>query len=244
MKAMRFHSYGASDVLTHEEVRRPEAASGQVVVQVAGTSFNPVDVAIRAGFLRDVFPVELPHVPNFDLSGVIAEVGEGVTAWNVGDAVVGFLSMTGPGAAAEYVTAPAEALAAAPRGGDPADAAALPSAALTAWQSLFEHAGLTARQHVQINGAGGAAGGYAVQLATRAGAVVTATASQRSQERVRAYGADRIVDYTNNPFLVALVDDGELRIEVAQRLPLTALVAVREDAAAGRLAGKTILTPA
>ncbi len=311
MKAVRFHSYGGSDVLIHEEVPRPDAGPGQVVVQVAGTSFNPVDVAIRAGLLREVFPVTLPHIPNFDLSGVVAEVGAGVSGWTVGDAVVGFLPMTEPGAAAEYVAAPAEVLAAAPLTGPLADAAALPSAALTAWQALAEHAGLTTGQHVLINGAGGAVGGYAVQLAKRAGATVTATASERSRDRVRAYGADRIVDYTTTPVpsfaggqrfdvvlnlaptdpaetarlvdlvadggvfvstttpgpedagrgvrtvrvfvrsdaaqlaeLVGLVDAGELRIDVAQRLPLTALAAVHDEAAAGRLPGKTILTPA
>ena len=78
MKAVRYHSYGDSDVLVHEEADRPVAGAGQVVVQVAGTSFNPVDAAIRAGLLQQVFPVAFPHVPNFDVAGVIAEVGEGV----------------------------------------------------------------------------------------------------------------------------------------------------------------------
>jgi NADPH:quinone reductase-like Zn-dependent oxidoreductase len=199
MKAVRYHSYGHSDVLVYEEADRPVAGPGQVVVKVAGTSFNPVDAAIRAGLLQEVFPVAFPHVPNFDVAGVIAEVGEGVSGWSVGDAVVAFLPMTAPGAAAEYVAAPAEALAAAPRTVELADAAALPSVGLAAWQSLFEHAGLKAGQRVLINGAGGAVGGYAVQLAKRAGATVTATASARSHDRIRSYGADRIVDYTATP---------------------------------------------
>ena len=163
-----------------------------------------MDAAIRAGFLQQVFPVTLPHVPNFDVAGNIAEVGEGVSGWRVGDAVVAFLPMTSPGAAAEYVVAPAEALAAAPRTGELADAAALPSAGLAAWQALFEHAGLKTGQSVLINGAGGAVGGYAVQLAAQAGATVTATASARSIDRIRFYGADRIVDYTATPVLQAL----------------------------------------
>ena len=310
MKAVRYHSYGDSDVLVYEDADRPVAGPGQVVVKVAGTSFNPVDVAIRAGFLEQVFPVTLPHVPNFDVAGNIAEVGEGVSGWSVGDAVVAFLPMTAPGAAAEYVAAPAEALAAAPRTGELADAAALPSAGLAAWQALFEHAGLKTGQSVLINGAGGAVGGYAVQLAAQAGATVTATASARSLDRIRSYGADRIVDYTATPVLQALagqrfdvvlnlaptspeetaqlvglvadggafvstttpgpedagrgvrtvrvfarsdasqlaelvarVDAGDLEIEVAERLPLADLAAVHDRAAAGRLAGKTVLTP-
>jgi NADPH:quinone reductase-like Zn-dependent oxidoreductase len=311
MKAVRYHSYGDSDVLVYEEADRPVAGAGQVVVRVAGTSFNPVDVAIRAGLLQQVFPVAFPHVPNFDLAGVIAEVGEGVSGWSVGDAVVAFLPMTAPGAAAEYVAAPAEALAAAPRTVELADAAALPSAGLAAWQALFEHAGLKAGQRVLINGAGGAVGGYAVQLAAQASATVTATASARSIDRIRSYRADRIVDYTATPVLQAVagqrfdvvlnlaptspeetaqlvglvadggafvstttpgpedagrgvrtvrvfvrsdasqlaelvsrIDAGVLQIEVAERRPLTDLAAVHDEAAAGRLSGKTVLTPA
>ena len=311
MKAVRYHSYGDSDVLVYEDADRPVAGPGQVVVQVAGTSFNPVDAAIRAGLLQQVFPVAFPHVPNFDVAGVIAEVGEGVSGWSVGEAVVAFLPMTAPGAAAEYVAAPAEALAAAPRTVELADAAALPSAGLAAWQSLFEHAGLKAGQSVLINGAGGAVGGYSVQLAKQAGATVTATASARSLDRIRSYRADRIVDYTATPVLqavagqrfdlvlnlaptspeetaqlvglvadggafvstttpgpedagrrvrsvrvfvrsdasqlaelVARVDAGVLEIEVAERRPLADLAAVHDQATAGRLAGKTVLTPA
>ncbi|MGC9540067.1 NADP-dependent oxidoreductase [Streptomyces sp. UG1] len=199
MKAVRFHSYGASDVLVYEEADRPVAGAGQVVVQVAGTSFNDADAALRSGLRQDIVPVTFPHIPNLDLSGVITEVGEGVTDWSVGETVVALLPATAPGAAAEYVAAPAEALATAPRAVEPADAAALPLVGLTAWQSLFEHAGLTAGQSILINGAGSAVGGYAVQLATRAGATVTATASMRSRDRIRSYGADRIVDYTATP---------------------------------------------
>jgi len=310
MKAVRYHSYGGSDVLVYEDADRPVAGAGQVVVKVAGAAFNPVDAAIRAGFLQQVFPVAFPHVPNFDVAGVITEVGEGVSGWSAGDAVVAFLPMTAPGAAAEYTAAPAGALAAAPRTVELADAAALPSAGLTAWQALFEHAEVKAGQSVLINGAGGAVGGYAVQLAKQAGATVTATAGARSIDRIRSYRGDQIVDYTATPLLqavaghqfdvvlnlvrtspeetaqlvdlvadggafvstttpgpqdagrrvrtvqmfvrsdaaqlaglVARVDAGDLQIEVAGRRPLTDLAAVHDQAAAGRLAGKTVVTP-
>jgi NADPH:quinone reductase-like Zn-dependent oxidoreductase len=268
--------------------------------------------------MQQVFPLAFPHIPNFDVAGVVAEAGAGVSGWSAGDAVVAFLPMTAPGAAAEYVAAPAEVLAAAPRTVDLADAAALPSAGLTAWQSLFEHAGLKDGQSVLINGAGGAVGGYAVQLAKQAGATVIATASAHSADRVRSYGADQIIDYTATPIaravaghqfdvvlhlaptssdltptspeeiaqlvdlvadggafvstttpgpedagrdvrtvrvftrsdpdqlaeLVTRVDAGDLRIDVAARLPLADLAAVHDQAAARRLPGKTILIPA
>ncbi len=324
MKAVRYHSYGDSDVLVYEEADRPVAGPGQVVIKVAGTAFNPLDVAIRGGFVQEVFPVAFPHIPNYDVAGTIAEIGgrrvrgdgspqlsDATTGWSVGDAVVAFLPMTAPGAAAEYVAAPVETLAAAPRSVDLANAAALPSVALTAWQSLFEHAGLKAGQSILINGAGGAVGGYAVQLAKQAGGVtVTATASARSIGRLRSYGADRVIDRTATPLpqavagqqfdvvldlvrtspeetvrlaalavdggafvsttfpdlndagrgvrvvpvsvrgdaaqlaeLVARVDAGDLKIDVAAQRPLTDLRAVHDEAVSGRLSGKTVLIP-
>jgi NADPH:quinone reductase-like Zn-dependent oxidoreductase len=207
MKAVRYHSYGDSGVLAYEDADRPVAGPGQVVVEVAGAAFNPVDVAIRAGFLQQVFPVTFPSTPNFDVSGVIADVGEGVSGWSAGDAVVAFLPMTGPGAAAEFAVVPAELLAAAPRTVELPDAAALPSSGLTAWQALHEDAGLTAGQTILVNGAGGAVGGYAVQLAKQAGATVTATAGTRSASRVRSYGADRVIDYTATPLPQAVTGE-------------------------------------
>ena len=246
------------------------------------------------------------------MAGTIAELGDGVTGRSVGEAVVALLPMDADGAAAEYVLAPADVLAAAPRSVALADAAALPTVGLTAWQALLEVAGLTAGQTILINGAGGAVGGYAVQLAKEAGAIVTATASARSVDRLRGYGADRIIDYIDytrtpitvagQPFdvvlnlvstspeetealigvvadggfhvgtmtsgtedsargvrarrvfvrsdadqlagLVSRVDAGQLRIDVADRRPLTEAAAVHAASDAGRLPGKTILFPA
>jgi NADPH:quinone reductase-like Zn-dependent oxidoreductase len=205
MKAVRYHRYGDSDVLQYEEAPRPVPGPGQVLVKVAATSFNPVDAGIRGGYLAQVYDITFPHVPGVDLAGTVADVGEQVQGWQVGDAVVAFLPLDADGAAAEYALAPAESLAAAPTTVPLADAAALPEAALTAWQSLFEIAGLSAGQTVLINGASGAVGGYAVQLAKQAGAIVTATAKTRDAERLRGYGADRIVDYldyTQSPLAV------------------------------------------
>ncbi len=125
MKAVRFHGYGGSDVLVHEDADRPVAGPGQVVLRVAGAAFNPVDTVIRAGVPAELFPVAFPHTPNYDVAGVVAEVGPGVAGWYEGEAVVGFLPMTAPGAAAEYVAAPAEVLAAAPRTADLAVAGTL-----------------------------------------------------------------------------------------------------------------------
>ncbi|WP_067657909.1 NADP-dependent oxidoreductase [Nocardia harenae] len=218
MKAVRFHEYGGSDVLVIEEVERPAAGPGQVVVRVAGTSFNPVDAAIRAGFMRDPLPLTLPHIPNLDVAGVIEELGPGVAGYAVGDAVIALLPMGIPGPAAEYVAIPAEALAPAPRTVDLAVAAALPATGLTAHQALFGHGGLTAGQRVLINGAGGSVGGFAVQLAAAAGAEVTATASPRSRERVERYGAHRVVDHTATP-VTALTERFDLVLNLVRNDP-------------------------
>lgn len=205
MKAARFHRYGDSDVLQYEDVARPTPGVGQVLVKVAGTSFNPVDAGIRGGYLSEVFAITFPHVPGIDVAGTIAEIGEEVMGWNIGDAVVGLLPMDADGAAADYVRAPAEVLTAAPRSVELADSAVLPTVGLTAWQALFDIAGLKSGQTILINGAGGAVGGYAVQLAKQAGAFVTATAHARSADRLRGYGADRLInyiEYTTAPFAV------------------------------------------
>jgi NADPH:quinone reductase-like Zn-dependent oxidoreductase len=197
MKAVRFFTYGGPEVLRYEDVERPRPAAGQVLVRVAGTSFNRVDDALRAGFLQQALPLALPHTPGIDVAGTVEELGADVAHWSPGDAVIGLLPLTENGAAAEFVVASADVLAAAPTRIPLPDAAAIPTAALTAWQGLFEHADLKVGQRLLINGAGGGVGGYAIQFAKQAGAVVIATASQRSRDVVHALGADHIVDYTS-----------------------------------------------
>src|SRR3954452_3167302 len=307
MKAVRFYEFGDSDVLRYEDVEQPHPGAGEVRIRVAATSFNPVDDGIRGGYLQGPFPVVLPHTPGIDVAGTVDAVGDAVSNVAVGDTVVGFLPIVADGAAAEYVIAPAEILAPAPTSIPLADAAALPMVGLTAWQALFDDAELTAGQRVLINGAGGAVGGYAVQLGKRIGAHVIATASPRSSDRVRSAGADEVIDHTTTEVtvaepvdvllnlaritpeelvalvasvraggvvvntvptiptsgdeergvravgvfvrsdaeqlsrLVALVDRGELRVDVTERVPLAELPALHDKAAAGALSGKAII---
>lgn len=309
MKAVHFHRYGGSDVLEYTDAPRPVPGPGQVLIRVAATSFNPVDAGIRGGYLADAFAVAFPHVPGIDVAGTIDELGAGVGGWAVGDTVIGLLPLDTDGAAAEYAIAAADSLTAAPRTLPLADAAALPAVGLTAWQALFDTAELTAGQSILINGAGGAVGGYAVQLAKRAGAVVTATASARSADRLHGYGVDRVIDYldyagdplagehvdvvlnlvsttpdetavlaglvadggflvgtmTSGPEdaaprirttrifvrsdpaqlagLVGRVDSGELRVDIADRRPLSHAALIHDASDANALPGKTILFP-
>ena len=213
MKAVRFHEFGGPEVLRYEEADRPVAGAGEVLIRVAGSAFSPADAGIRGGTLP--FPVTLPHVPGYDVSGTIDAVGDGVTDLRVGDTVVGFIPMGADGSAAEYVVAPADVLAAAPSSIDLADAAALPSVALTAWQALFELAELTNGQRLLITGAGGAVGGYAIQLAKRAGAYVIATASPRSHDSVAAAGADEVIDHTSSTVLGSVTEPVDVLLNLA-----------------------------
>ncbi|WP_382306584.1 NADP-dependent oxidoreductase [Herbiconiux sp. UC225_62] len=224
MKAVRFHQHGAPSVLQVEDVEIPTPSTGEVRIRVAGAGFNPADNGIRAGFLP--IPVTLPHTPGFDVSGTIDALGDDVSSLAVGDAVIGFLPMTAPGAAAEYVIAPASVLVAAPTSIPLADAAAIPSAALTATQALFDEAGLKEGQRVLIVGAGGTVGGFAVQLAKRAGAHVIATASPRSSASVWAAGADEIVDHTASTVLEEVSEPVDVLLNLAPIDPeeFTALV--------------------
>jgi NADPH:quinone reductase-like Zn-dependent oxidoreductase len=196
MKAVRYHEYGDESVLRHEETERPTPGPGQVLLQVAGTAFNPVDVAIRAGYLSQGLPLSFPHVPGFDVAGTVVELGDGVQEPHLGDEVIAFLPMDRDGAAAEYVVTAADLLVTAPLRLALSDAAALPSAALTAYQALHEHVQIRSGQRLLVNGAGGSVGGLAVQLAKEAGASVTAVVGPADADRVRRYGADRLVDRT------------------------------------------------
>jgi NADPH:quinone reductase-like Zn-dependent oxidoreductase len=208
MKAVQFHEVGGPDVLQYGEVEQPVPADGQVRIKVAASAFSAADAGMRGGFLP--IPIELPHVPGYDVSGTVDALGAGVDGLAVGDAVIGFLPMERDGGAAEYVVAPAEALVAAPTSIPLADAAALPSVALTAWQALFDEGGLEANQRVLIVGAGGVVGKYAIRLAKRSGVQVVATASPRSIDAVRAAGADQIIDHTVSDVLDVV--DGQVDV--------------------------------
>lgn len=229
MKAVRFHEVGGPEVLRIEQIDQPTPAAGQVRLRVAASAFNAADNGMRAGFLP--IPVKLPHVPGYDVSGTIDAIGDGVEGFAVGDAVIGFLPMTDDGGAAEYVVAPADSIVAAPMSVPLADAAALPSVALTARQALFDDGGLEAGQRVLIVGAGGVVGKYAIALAKRAGASVIATASPRSADAVRAAGADEIIDHTQSTVQDAVTDQVDLLLNLAPIEPdeFTALVGLVRD---------------
>ena len=173
--------------LTSQSIPVPDPGPGEVLVEVRAT-------AITAGELA--WPETWPAIPCHDLSGVVAATGPGADGWHPGDVVYGLVGFDRPGAAAEYVTAPAADLAAKPACVDHLAAAAVPLGALTAWQALHQHARLQPGQHVLVHGGAGGVGAYAVQLAALHGARVSATASARDLAFVAGLGARDVLDYS------------------------------------------------
>ena len=219
MKAIRFHQYGDAEVLRYEDAPVPVPGTGQVRVRVAATTFNGVDGNIRAGLMQGPMPLTLPHTPGLDVSGTVDAIGDEVSSLRIGDEVIGFLPFVVDGAAAEYVVADAETLASAPTSIPLADAAALPVVGLTAWQALFEHAGLRSGQRILVNGASGAVGGYAVQLAKATGAHVIATGGAGSREHLTARGADEVIDHTTTDLSTAAIEPVDVLLNLAPITP-------------------------
>ncbi|PZF12044.1 NADP-dependent oxidoreductase [Curtobacterium sp. MCPF17_011] len=232
MKAVQFQEIGGPEVLRYFDVAQPVPAEGEVRVRVAASAFSAADAGMRAGALP--IPIVLPHVPGYDVSGTVDAVGAGVEGLTVGDTVIGFLPMERDGGAAEYVVAPADVLVPAPTSIPLADAAALPSVALTAWQALVDDGRLQAGQRLLVVGAGGVVGKYAVQLAKQLGAHVVATASPRSADAVWAAGADEVVDHTTTDLLDAVTEPVDVLLNLAPLDPaeFTRLVALVGDGGA------------
>ncbi|WP_293699719.1 NADP-dependent oxidoreductase [uncultured Agrococcus sp.] len=202
MWAVQQEELGGTDVLQMVEIPRPRPGISEILVRVHAASVNPTDWKHRATgrFLDDP-----PFVLGWDLSGVVEAVGLGVTLFKPGDEVFGMLPYPhGVGAHAEYVVGPARAFAHKPGSLDHVHAGAIPLAALTAWQSLVDTAGLSSGDRVLIHAAGGGVGHLAVQIAKARGAYVIGTASAQKHDFVRELGADEVVDYRQVDFAEAV----------------------------------------
>ena len=203
MNAMMLPRFGGADEFRMEQIERPTPQSGEVLVRIAGTSVNPVDVKARAGEILQMFPPErLPLLLGFDASGRVEALGAGVTEWKVGDAVYGFpgadagtLASYSRGTFAQYVCLRADEIAAAPQSLPLAEVGAVPLAAMTAWHGLMTQGEMKSGQRVLIRGGSGGVGHFAVQFAHCLGAQVYATASAKNQDFLRELGADVAIDY-------------------------------------------------
>lgn len=195
MKAVRIHSYGGPEVLVYEEVPRPQPEQGEVLVRVEAAAVNPVDWKVREGYLKEMLDHSLPLIMGWDMSGVVATTGPGVTRFKAGDEVFSRPDLLRDGTYAEYVVIREAEVAFKPKSVDHLHAAAIPLAGLTAWKSIIDAAGLTPGQRILIHGAAGGVGSYAVQLAKWRGAHVIATASDYNHDYLLELGADEVIDY-------------------------------------------------
>lgn len=202
MKAVVLKEQGGAENLVLQELDTPQPKSDEVLVQVHALSINPVDIKTRkGGALYASLKEQPPVILGWDISGMVVAVGSEVNRFRVGDAVFGMVNFPGHGRAyAEYVTAPAAHLALKPSTVTHAQAAATTLAALTAWQVLFDEAGLASGQHVLVHAAAGGVGHFAVQLARHAGARVSGTASEANARFLADLGIDHHIDYTAKNF--------------------------------------------
>lgn len=204
MKAIVHHRYGTPDVLALEDVDRPVAGDDQVLVRVTAASLNALDWHFTTGtpyLMRLTSGLRAPkrQTLGVDVAGTVEAVGANVTTFQPGDEVFGI----GSGSCAEYVVVSAMRIVHKPAELSFEQAAAVPTAAVTALQALRDRGQVEAGQKVLVNGAAGGVGTYAVQIAKALGAEVTAVCSTRNVDAVRSLGADRVIDYSKDDFVTS-----------------------------------------
>ena len=198
MKAIVAHEYGGPNVLKYEDAPRPEPKENEVLVRAMACGVNPADPLVVSGQFAQQFGTHLPLIPGYDVAGVVEKTGAKVTKLKVGDGVYGY-ALFGGGWAEYAVLAEGEA-AIKPKSLTYVEAAAVPLAALTAWQALIDAAKLSAGQTALIHGGSGGVGSFAIQIAKARSARVIATASMANQDLLKQLGADMAIDYTKIKF--------------------------------------------
>lgn len=222
MTVIRTTEIGGPEVLVPATVPRPVALSNEVLVRVYAAGVNPVDWKIRGGVFPDGGLGKPPFVQGWDVAGVV-ESGPRVTRFAPGDEVYGLIWFPRQGGGyGEYVAAPARQFARKPKNLSFAEAAALPLAGLTAWQTLIDVADLQPGQKVLITAAAGGVGHLAAQIAKSRGAIVTGTATEAKHNFLRSVGVDHPIDYTTVD-VAAEVNDQDVVLDMlggAHSLPL------------------------
>jgi NADPH:quinone reductase-like Zn-dependent oxidoreductase len=199
MKAVLLESFGDTKTLKVKEIDRPLPGDAEVLVKVHAASVNPVDYKTASGKYPAVTQSQLPLVLGRDISGTVVSCGRQVTGLREGDQVYAMLDRA-HGGFAEYVALNANLCVPKPAKLDHAAAAAVPLAAITAWQGLFDHGQLKAGQRVLIHGGAGGVGHFAIQFAKERGANVSTTGWAADKDFLRLLGADQAVDYKSDRF--------------------------------------------
>jgi len=200
MKAVVLRGYGGPEVAKLEEVPRPEPKDDEILIRVIAASVNPVDVAIRKGYLAELIGNKFPLIVGMDAAGIVEKAGAKITKFKKGDPVYAFFTLASEGGYAEYVVAKESETALKPKAITFAQAAAVPAAGSTAWLALVDTAKLGSGQTLLIHGASGGVGHFAIQIGKARGAKVIATASSANQEFLKQMGADVAIDYTKTKF--------------------------------------------
>ncbi|MEY2487943.1 MAG: hypothetical protein QOH39_3591 [Verrucomicrobiota bacterium] len=200
MKAIVVHEFGGPEVLKLENVPRPEPKEDEMRIRVFAAGVNSFDGVLRSGKYEKIFKMQLPWIPGYDVAGTVEKLGGKVTKFKVGDPVYAFISIPHGGGYAEYAIAKQNQVALKPATTSFAEAAGVPSVALTAWQALVDKANIQSGQTVLIHGASGGVGLFAIPIAKIRGTKVIATASTANQDFLKQLGADVAVDYKTQKF--------------------------------------------
>jgi NADPH:quinone reductase-like Zn-dependent oxidoreductase len=196
MKAIRIHEFGGPEVLKYEDVPEPQPGQGEIRIKIIAAGVNPMDWKIRRGYISSL---PLPMIMGLDVAGTVDMVGGGEISFKPGDEVFGKVSI-GKGGYADYTVAGSTEIARKPKSIGFVESAAIPTAGLAAWQSIFDIAGLEKGQSILIHGASGGVGTFAVQFAKWKGAYVIGTASEKNADFLKSIGADEVIDYKNQRF--------------------------------------------
>ncbi|WP_027854298.1 NADP-dependent oxidoreductase [Marinobacterium litorale] len=228
MKAIRLHAFGGPENLELDEIERPTPVRGEVLIRNRAAGVNPIDWKTCAGGGASAFIGELPFIPGWECAGTVEAVGDGVTDFQPGDEVFGFLRFPeAAGCYAEYTCAPSNQIAKRPPALDVNAAAGLGLAGLTAWQALHDKAQVKPGQRVLVLAAAGGVGHLAVQLAKAAGAFVIGTASSANQAFLEALGCDQCIDYSQANLAVSVRDVDVIIDGVGGQTAIEALTCLR-----------------
>ena len=197
MRAVVLRSHGGPDVLQFEDVASPIIGEQDILVTVAATALNRADLLQRMGFYPNPFPSG-PEIPGLEFAGTVAAIGEKVTAWSIGDRVMG---ITSGGAYAEQLSIHERQAMAVPSGMSLHDAAGIPEVFITAWDALVVQGGLTSGRWAMVHAGASGGGTAAIQLCKAIGARIVVTCSGGKVEACRALGADVVVDYGTQDFV-------------------------------------------
>ncbi|HLG29833.1 MAG TPA: NADP-dependent oxidoreductase [Candidatus Brocadiales bacterium] len=209
MKAIQINKYGGNEVVEiNKNVQRPSVAKGKILVEVRAAGVNPVDWKIREGHFQQMAPLKFPATLGGDFSGLVLEVGEGISGFIRGDEVYGSAIILGGGSGsfAEFALANAKAVANKPGTVNHIEAAALPLAGVSALQALLDHINLKKGQKILIHGGAGGIGTFAIQVARHLGAYTATTVSKNDFQHAKELGADEVIDYKDQAFEEILKD--------------------------------------